>query len=68
MSYDELKNRFNYHPPNEEKVTKHEFVRNTLFEVAEDFSELLPDSREKSLALTKLEEAMFWANASIARN
>lgn len=27
-----------------------------------------PDSREKSLALTKIEEALFWANASIARN
>ena len=25
------------------------------------------DSREKSIALTKLEEVMFWANAGIAR-
>ena len=27
-----------------------------------------PDSRELSLALTNLEQAVFWANASIARN
>lgn len=27
-----------------------------------------PDSREKSLAMTKLEECSMWANASIARN
>ena len=27
-----------------------------------------PKSREQSLALTKLEEAIMWANASIARN
>lgn len=27
-----------------------------------------PDSRELSLALTKLEEAVFWANASIAKS
>ena len=26
-----------------------------------------PDGREKSLALTNLEQVMFWANASIAR-
>lgn len=27
-----------------------------------------PDSRERSLALTKIEEAVMWANAAIARN
>lgn len=30
--------------------------------------EELPDSREKSLAVTKLEEAAFWANAAIQRH
>jgi hypothetical protein len=29
---------------------------------------LCPGSRELSLAITKLEEAVFWANAAIARN
>ncbi len=29
---------------------------------------LTPESREQSLAVTKLEEAMMWANAAIARN
>jgi hypothetical protein len=27
-----------------------------------------PESREKSLAITNLEQAVMWANASIARN
>ncbi len=27
-----------------------------------------PDGREKSLAITKLEEVVFWANAGIARH
>jgi hypothetical protein len=30
-------------------------------------NELVPDSREKSLAITHLEEAVMWANAGIAR-
>jgi hypothetical protein len=63
----ELENRFSYHAPSDEKIVKHSQVRATLQAVAEGFEEFLPDSREKSLALTKLEEAMFWANASIAR-
>ncbi|WP_420909120.1 DUF7681 family protein [Lysinibacillus fusiformis] len=30
--------------------------------------DLCPNSREKSVAMTNLETAMFWANDSIARN
>lgn len=29
---------------------------------------LCPSSRERSLAMTKLEEAVMWANSAIARN
>jgi len=36
--------------------------------LAEVISKKCPDGREKSLALTKLEEAVMWANESIARN
>ena len=31
-------------------------------------AELTPPSREQSVALTKLDEVTFWANAGIARN
>jgi hypothetical protein len=68
VSFEDLKNRFNYHAPTEGKIADHAEVRSRLLEVAEFFDNVLPEGREKSLALTKLEEAMFWANASIARN
>ena len=29
--------------------------------------ELCPDGREKALAMTKLEEVMFWGNVALAR-
>ena len=66
---DELARRFNYHPPNtEDKVHRHEQVRSTCLSAAKVVVELTgPPSREQSLAITALEEAMFWANAAIAR-
>lgn len=66
---EELRNRFEYHPPKDKNVQlAHESVRIVLYRAAESLDSLLPESREKSLAITKLEEAMFWANASIARD
>ena len=34
---------------------------------ARNLEAMLDDSREKNLALERLEEAMMWANASLAR-
>lgn len=65
----EIENRFNHHPPKSEVATDlHYIVRTALKNVACDWNDLLPESREKAVAITKLEEAMFWANAAIARN
>lgn len=65
--HDDIDNRFEYHPPSPEKIRQHERVRSYLRQMAHEFADSLPAGREKSLALTKLEEAMFWANAAIAR-
>ena len=60
---------FNHHPPSDLDVGHaHGFIRNELKHVALVVMQLCPGSRERSLALTKLEEAMFWANSAIARN
>lgn len=68
MDRSDLDNRFDYHAPDESKQLNHGNVRRRLRRVADDLNVLLPESREKSIVMTKLEEAMFWANAAIARN
>lgn len=67
MTNEDLENRFNYHPAGVVKGYQHTAVRAACFELAEDLNNWLPEGREKALAITKLEEAMFWANAAIAR-
>jgi hypothetical protein len=67
--YKQIENNFKYHPPkNQEKALAHETVRNECRHLANTLDTLLPESREKSLAMTKLEEVMMWSNASVARN
>lgn len=47
---------------------KHSEARDAIGCAADWIEANCQPSRETSLALTKLEEAMFWANASLARN
>lgn len=69
ISDEELGNRFIYHPPKDPSRQKsHERVRSYLLQMATEFNDTLPEGREKSLVITKLEEAMFWANAALARH
>ena len=64
----QIENNFKYHTPKEGQPEKYEVLREKAKEFAYLIEELCPKSREKSLAMTQLETAVFWANASIARN
>lgn len=68
MDTEDLNNRFVYHVPKEGQPAKYQDLRDSARALAEKINKECPDSREKSLAITKLEEAVMWANASIARN
>lgn len=64
----QIENNFRYHTPKEGQPAKYEVLRDKAKELAYLVDELCPNSRERSLAVTNLEQAVFWANASIARN
>jgi hypothetical protein len=68
METKELDNRFTYHAPKGDQTVRYQKIREKAKELAYLINELTPESREKSLSLTKLDEVSFWANASIARN
>lgn len=65
---DDLETRFTYHAPTQPAIDFHADIRMRCLQLATHLDGLLPDSREKSLATTHLEEVMFWANAAIARH
>lgn len=65
----DLEYRFSYYPPtNLKAVEAHEAIREDCKRLAYTLKKNMPSGREASLALTNLEQTMFWANAAIARN
>jgi hypothetical protein len=63
-----LEKVFTYHPPKPDQIPRYEGIRYHAKLTALDIMENVPPSRERSLALTSIETAVFWANAAIARN
>jgi len=59
---------FGYHAPTAPgRKEEHEQMRAACKALALYIAEALPPGREQSTAITKVEEAMFWANAGLAR-
>ena len=57
-----------YHSPDSDQIARYSDLRNQAGELAHLINHHCPDSREKSLALTNLEQTVMWANSAIARN
>lgn len=69
MQTEDLENRFKFHPAKDDNTRDaHTSVRNACKEFSLFLNDVVPEGREKSLAITHLEEVMMWANAGIARN
>lgn len=63
----DLTRRFTYHPPTPEQPEVYSLVRDLAHLFALLVEATSPPSRERSLAVTHIEEAVMWANAGIAR-
>lgn len=70
LSPDEIHDRFSFHPAlSETRRNQHDHVRQLLERTAMSLAGNLPNpSRELSLAVTCLEDAMHWANKALARS
>lgn len=68
MDQAQIDNIFTYHKPITDQASRYELLRKTARELAGTINLNCPESREKALALTNLQQAIMWANASIAIN
>ncbi len=64
----DLDKRFTYRKPLEDQPDRYTALRECAKTFALMVLEQTPKSREQSVALTKIEESVMWANAAIARN
>lgn len=64
----DIVNRFTYHSPKEGQPEIYTGIRKKAGDLAIHINDNTPECREQSLALTALEEAVFWANAAVARH
>jgi hypothetical protein len=68
MTDEEIRERFTYHPPSPGGALRHASLSTAFIELAALVDDVVPDSREKSLAFTALEQAKFWSSAGVARD
>lgn len=59
---------FTYHKPFGTQQDRYVALRDKAKELAKMIETSCPDSRERSLAITNVQQAVMWANAAIAIN
>lgn len=64
----DVANTFRYHAPKADQPARYEALRAKARELAELIKSSTPASREQAVSLTNLQQAIMWANASIAIN
>lgn len=68
MKEHQVQNSFTYHKPFGSQPVRYESIRAAAKGFAEFILANTPTSREQSVAITKLEESVMWANKAIACN
>jgi hypothetical protein len=64
----DLNNIFTYHAPKDGQAERYVQLREAAKALAQLIVTLTPQSREQSVALTNVQQAVMWANAAIAIN
>lgn len=68
MTEEQIQKIFTYQTPKANQPERYQTLRHSARELAKQINTLCPESREKSLAITSLQQTIMWANASIAIN
>lgn len=68
MNNEQIDNIFTYHAPFGTQQSRYVQIRDAAKALAHLINDACPESREKSLALTNLQQSVQMANASIAIN
>lgn len=69
MTKQDMTHRFTNHPPQDRHIgVELDNLTGLFIELACYLDDCLPEGREKSLAITKLEECSMWSKAAVARD
>lgn len=66
LTMEDLDHIFCYHAPTPDQVKQYGDIRSAGKFLAQVILQQCPDSRERSIAVTKVQEVVMWANASVA--